>query len=119
MKTTGKAAIKIIDLLCPECEYQEERTIDMREIDGEEEERQAMIIQCPNCEHPEMQRVWLKAPSGRIGGAKSERSIESMQHSFKERFVKGEINDVRHRFGKLFDQNLVSSAVKRIKDGEA
>ena len=43
-----------------------------------------------------------------------------MKRSFNQRFVEGsEIDEVRHRHGKNFDDSLVSSAVKRVKEGRA
>jgi len=62
-----------------------------------------------------MHRVFLKAPMGRVGGKSSSRSIASMKKSFNERFVKKEIDDVRHKHGKVFDDSLRSAAAQRIK----
>lgn len=104
-----------IDLMCPKCEYEEERSIDLRGKDSEEDRKQAMIVQCPNCEHPQMDRVWRRAPS--IGGPKygSDAEIAKMKNSFNQRFIKKELDDVRNKFGKLYDDNVRSVAADRIK----
>lgn len=114
IKVTGRAAFRTIDLKCPKCEYEEERTIDLREVEDEDGYRKQMIVQCPNCDHPQMEEIWKKAPS--VGSnPRSDSSIAKMQKSFKERFVKKELNDVRHKYGRLYDDSVKSAAVQRIK----
>lgn len=116
VRVKGSSSFRTVDLLCPKCEYEEERTIDLRDLDGDDREK-AMIVQCPNCEHPEMERIWKKAPSAKVGNDRSDENIAKMKKSFKERFVKKELDDVRHRSGKLFDDSIRSAAAQRIKKG--
>lgn len=114
VKSTGKATLKSIELVCPECEYREDRSIDMREIDTPEQEAAAMQIKCPNCDHEYMEREWRTAPSGVSPGTE----VDKMKRSFRERFIKKEVDDVRHKHGRLYDDAVVSSAAQRIKDGK-
>lgn len=95
------------DYECTECGYREEQNLKVEEIE----------YNCPSCKG-KMHRIYIKAPMGRIGGKDSQRSIGSMRRSFNERFVKKELDDVRHKFGHLFDESLVSAATKRIKEGK-
>lgn len=120
-RVTGKASFRTFDFECPECQYGEERMIDFRECENEEEEKMIMSsILCPNCEEHNMERVWRSAPSIRMGNDSSDHNIAKMKKSFHERFVKsGEMDQVRHKHGKLFDQSLVSAAADRIKSGES
>ena len=96
------------DFVCSECEYVGERNI--KEGDNPEPP-------CPNCGSGNLKRVWLKAPAMRMGGDGSNRSIASMKKSFNERFIKKEIDDVRHRHGDVFNDSLRGGAVERIKKG--
>jgi len=118
VKSSGKASLKSVDLMCPECKYEEERTIDLRECDTEELVAQAMIVKCPNCDHDSMEQVWRRAPSSPATHSLSDMhpgNISRMQQSFKERFIKKEVDDVRHKFGKLYDDGVRSAAAARIK----
>ena len=96
------------DLMCPLCEHVEERYMKIDEVDG-------FSLRCPNCEDGEMHIAFLKPILGRMGGDNSDRSVSSMKRSFNERFVKKEIDEVRHKYGVLFDDSLRSGAVQRIK----
>jgi putative FmdB family regulatory protein len=90
------------------CGYREERVTKVEE----------RSYDCPSCGDV-MERVWLKAPMTRIGGEGSDRQIESMKRSFNEHFVGHEMDDIRHKHGRLFDESLASAAARRIKDGSA
>jgi len=99
----------LFDYMCMDCYYHEERLVKYASRDSK--------FKCPSCEGV-LQRVWLKPPAyNSLGKEGSDKSIKAMQQSFKERFVKKEIDDVRHKFGKTFDDSLVSSAAKRIREG--
>ena len=108
-----------MDLRCPNCDYECEELFDLRGKYTEAEQEAAMVILCPNCEDCDMVRAWRTAPS--IGGA-GENTPETHAkrvQSFKERFVKKEIDDVRHKFGTNFDASLRGGAIGKIKKGEA
>jgi len=92
------------DIKCAECGYAEERSIDVN-----------TVLVCPNCDNGVLRVVFTKAPMGRVGGEGSDRSIASMRRSFNERFVKKDIDDVRNKHGKLFDDSIRGAAVDRIK----
>jgi len=108
-------SFRSFDFDCPECGHQEEHTFDLRGMN--DDEKQATIdsgIKCPNCDYETMNRVWRKAPSGRVADAAGD--ISRMQQSFKERFVKKELDDVRDKFGKLYDESTRSAAAQRISE---
>jgi hypothetical protein len=114
IKTTGKAALKSIELLCEECKYEEERSIDMRQTD--EEIDRDMLVKCPNCDHEYMIKVWRTAPSvSNYHDPKSDKSLKAMQNNLKQRFIKKEVDDVRHKHGRLYDDSIQSAAATRIK----
>lgn len=123
---TGKATVKNINLKCPNesCGYEEERLISMVGFDEEADAIVASGIICPSCE-AELQKVFtLQSQMGRpafAGKVKDEaKENADMKQSFHERFIKsGEMDQCRHKHGKLFDQSLVSAAAKRIKATEA
>jgi hypothetical protein len=120
VKSVGAASFKTIDLQCPKCQYEEERSIDLRGCDTDEEREQRMSaeLKCPNCEEAEMERVWRHAPSvGTKSG--SDEYVAKMKKSFKERFIKKELDQVRHKHGRLYDDAVRSAAATRIKKGEA
>lgn len=96
------------DFVCLDCHYVKD---DFAAIDDR--------LSCTKC-GGEMRHVWLSSPNANdIGKEGSDKSISAMQQSFRERFVKKEIDDVRHKHGSNFDDSLVAKAVQRIKDGEA
>lgn len=96
------------DFQCTECDYVQD---DFAEIDD--------VKFCPKC-GGHMRHVWLSAPNANdLGQEGSNKSLAAMRQSFRQRFVKKEIDDVRHKHGETFDDSLVSAAVKRIEDGEA
>lgn len=104
---------------CPECHYEEERTFDRRELETEEELQAAInVVKCPNCEDATLEVVWKKAPSSHNTDDMNPGTIAKMKDSFKQRFVKKEIDDVRHKHGVNFDDALRSKAAQRIKKGE-
>lgn len=108
-------SFKVYDFECPKCQYTEERSIDFRGCDTEQDRVQAMKIVCPNCEHPEMEVVWRSAPA--VGGPRygTDAEISKMKKSFKDRFIRKEVDDVRHKFGKLYDDSVRSAAAQKIK----
>ena len=111
--------IRLIDLLCPNCNYYEERSVDLRGCNTDEERNATTsgTITCPNCEETELERVWLKAPATKLGGDTDQHNIARMQKSFRERFMKKELDDVKHKFGdKVVNEALISGEAKRIKD---
>jgi hypothetical protein len=111
--------IRLIDLLCSNCNYYEERSVDLRGCDTEEQRNAAIngTLTCPNCEETEMERVWVKAPTTKFGKDTDNHNIERMQKSFRQRFMKKELDDVKHKFGeRVVNEALVSGEAKRIKD---
>lgn len=93
------------DFKCNKCSYIQD---DFAEIDD--------TIICNNC-GSKMKHIYLSAPnSNNLGKEGSDKSIKALQHSFRKRFIKKELDDVRNKHGEIFDQSLVSSAVKRIKN---
>ena len=116
-KTTGKASFRTFDLECTECGWEEERTLDCRNYDSVEAAWDDSHIACPNCDDVMLQRVWRKAPGGKVRDDDGE--IASMKQSFKERFVKKEMFEVQHKHGRLFGDSIRSAAATRIAKGEA
>lgn len=112
-------SFKSVDLRCPNCEYEKEELFDLRGLETEEEQEASMILKCPNCEEADMVRAWITPPS--VGGFGEDSPITHQKRvqSFKQRFVKKEIDDVRHKHGKLFDESLRGAALDRIKKGKA
>lgn len=108
-------SFKSLDLRCPNCDYEKEELFDLRGLETEEEQESAMIVLCPNCEEEDMVRAWRTPPS--VGGPadNSPQAHVKRVQSFKERFVKKEIDDVRHKFGNLFDSSLRGGAIAKIK----
>lgn len=122
VKTKGKPSFRTIDLMCENCGYHEEYSVDLRDKETDQDIELAMNpeIRCPNCEEADLQRVWLQAPSvGRFTNDNSSAAFEARKASFRERFVKKELDDVRNKHGKLFDESLRSAAAQRIKKDEA
>lgn len=111
-------SFRSFDFECPECGYHEEHTFDLRGMS--EEEKDATIesgIKCPNCDYEQMQKVWRKAPSGKVADQAGD--LARMKQSFKERFVKTELDGIKHKWGdKVVNESLVSGAVKRIEDAK-
>lgn len=115
-KTTGKASFKSVDLLCPSCGLEELRTIDLREFESFEAAWSLEDVRCPKCQGANLERVWSHAPGSKV--ADYDADIAAMKQNSKERFVKNEMDSTRHKFGKTFDDALVSAAAGRIKRGE-
>jgi len=92
------------DFVCGSCDYTKD---DFAEIDD--------VLACPRC-GKEMRHAWLSAPnSNQLGAEGSSSSIAAMQQSFRERFVKKEMDDVRNKHGSNFDESLVSAEAARIR----
>lgn len=95
------------DFVCFDCELVQEEFADIKDAP-----------RCNSCGKP-TEHVWLSPPGmNTLGAERSDSSIKAMQQSFKERFVKKEIDDVRHKHGVTFDQSLASAAVQRIKEAK-
>lgn len=119
MKVTGKASFRSIDMQCLDCGYDEERLVDVRNLtDKEAEMALHEEIKCPNCDGNAFQRVWRKAPAGKIGNDRSPHNIEKMKQSFRQRYMKKEIDDVKHKWGdKIVNESLIAGEARRIKQG--
>ena len=107
-------SFRTFDFKCPECDYREDHTFDLRGMS--EDEKNATIdsgIKCPNCDHPQMNRIWVKAPSGRVADKAGD--IVKMKKSFQERFIKHELDDVRHKKGRMYDESIRSAAAQKIE----
>jgi len=103
------------DFICEDCGVIKEHLSMNQEERGK---TKSEGIECPTCKKT-MEFVMVKPPSGSsIGKEGSDTSIRAFQQKCKERFVKKELDDVRHKFGRNFDDSLVSSAAKRIKEGK-
>lgn len=117
-KITGKYNFRTLDFQCPRCNRTEEVTLDMRDL-PDDYNIDTHEVFCSKDGY-KMKQIWKRAPTTFIGGDKSDRRIALMRKSFRERFTKGpEIDDVRHKKGKLFDDSLRSAAATRIKKEEA
>lgn len=71
---------------------------------------------CPSCESEMSIRIPEKAPAGFMK-RDYDSEVAGMQKSFRKRFMKKEIDDVRHKFGGLIDESLVAGEAKRIREG--
>ena len=69
--------------------------------------------ECPNCLAPEVRRIWLKAPSMRMGGYT--REVQNLQQACRDHFHKKELDEVRHKHGSAIDDSLKGAAVEKIK----
>lgn len=96
---------------CPECSCEQEKFMSISEFEK-------FSLVCPNCSDVMMINVITAAPYFRIGGDGSDRQLSSMKQSFKQRFLKKEIDDVRHKHGVAVDDALRGGAVERIKNGD-
>lgn len=103
----------LYDYACRKCDHRDQRVIKIAELDAYNES-------CPHCgaANGEWHREILTAPSG---GVKRDHAAETkaLQQSLKERFVKRDLDDMRHKHGSVFDDSLRGAAVDRIKDGKA
>ena len=52
---------------------------------------------------------------GKFLNERSDATIAARKESFNQRFLKHEVDDVRHKHGKLFDDSLRSAEAQRIK----
>lgn len=117
IKTTGAASFKSIDMRCPECQYTEERSIDLRGIEEEADRDIAMNpeVKCPNCEEADLQKVWLRAPSiGNYTNNRAAKTLDARQASMRAQQRKTD-DDVRHKHGQNYNDSLSSSVAQRIK----
>lgn len=112
-------SFRTVDLICPVCQYETDNTFDLRGLETEEQKQAAMVFECPACaarlsvwtrfwcwltrkDVPRsfMTRCWRSAPSIGFGSDNNPVQHERMKQSFKERFLKKELNDLRHKHGR-------------------
>lgn len=117
VKSKGTPQFRGFDLMCFSCDHHEDVLLSREDFLNEDGTRKKLEKPCPNCSGT-MEEVWISAPStfSRDG---TDEGIAKMKRSFNERFVKKDIDDLRHKHGKLFDDSLKSAAIQRIKKGKA
>lgn len=97
------------DVKCETCENFDVEIMNISEIDGWKGE-------CKSCRGVTRRlEVPLKAPAGKVEGGYVVETAR-LQQSLKERFMKKEVDDVRHKFGALYDDSVRSAAAQRIKE---
>lgn len=116
VKSSGRPMFKSIELQCPQCKYEEDQSIDCRGLDDDQIATAADTFKCPSCDHEFLERVWRTAPAAKFGNDRDPHNIARMQRSMDQRFVTKGMDDVRHKHGKLFDESLVSAAVKKANE---
>lgn len=101
----------IYDYHCRKCDLRDQRIIKIAELDAYSES-------CPHCGADDWHREILTAPVGKV---KRDHAGETaaLQQSLKERFIKRDLDDMRHKHGSVFDDSLRGAAVDRIKEGSA
>ena len=117
VKVTGALSFKPVDLQCPDCGYEENRTIDLRGIEDQEARDQAMNqeIKCPSCDDAVLERVWKGAPSiGKYTNNRSSGTLAARQASLRSRQRKSD-DDIRHKHGVNYDDSIRSAQAQRIK----
>lgn len=115
MKSSGRPIFKTVELQCPNCKYEEDQSIDCRGLEDDQITAASESFKCPSCDHEFMEKVWRTVPAAKMGNDRDPHNIKRMQNSFQQRFVKKDLDNVRHKFGKLFDDSLVSGAVAKAK----
>lgn len=108
-------SFKMYDLICDNCGlFDESHLFDFRDIPEHEERMKVVESQpCPDC-GTIMSRAFVSAP--KMGTTKnSPEEWAKMKQSFKERYVKKELNDQRHKFGRMIDESHLGAAVERAK----
>lgn len=70
---------------------------------------------CPNCGGDKTgKRIIDGCPATRVGGEGSDRQIELMQASFRQKYMKEGIDDTKHKFGeKEVNQSLIGAELSR------
>ena len=71
--------------------------------------------ECTVCKQTSGVRWFLNAPFVQYGGEGSVQQIQRMQKSFKNRFYKKGIDDVRQKHGKAIDDSLRGAELEKIK----
>jgi putative FmdB family regulatory protein len=62
-------------------------------------------------------RIIDGCPMTRMGGEGSDRQIESMQSSFRQRYMKKDLDDTKHKFGeKEVNHSLVGGEIARAEE---
>lgn len=123
----GKFVSGEIDLICPNCgAFESKRFFDFsKSLDGKNGilEKEAsldaaydgILIDCPSCETTMEIHTPNEAPAGHMK-RDYDSEVSAMQSSFRHRFMKKELDDVRHKFGSLIDDSLVAGEARRIRE---
>ena len=106
-------SFRSVDFQCELCGEITSEVVDLRGLSEEEREIRLTRSVC-ECGGDTF-KIWLQAPSIKHGKDSDLSNIDKMKQSFKERFVKKELDDVRHKHGRLFDDSLRSAAAQKIK----
>jgi hypothetical protein len=107
------------DVHCKACEYEGVLFMTLEELEKFKEKP----TPCPLCKSEgTLNREYRKAPAGRVKGDKQVeyfKETSGIRKRCKEHFVKsGEMDQVRNKFGNIFDESLVSAAADRIRSGK-
>jgi hypothetical protein len=117
VKSKGWAQFRGFDLMCGSCDHHEDILLERADFLDENGDRKKIQKPCPECGGV-MEEVWIQAPStfSRDG---TDAGVAKMKRSFNERFIKKEVDDVRHKYGRLYDDSIKSAAVNRLRKGKA
>ena len=116
IKSKGVPQFRGFDLMCNQCDHHEDVLLSREDFLDDQGNRKKLEKPCPNCSGT-MEEVWISAPST-FSKDGSDEAVAKMKKSFNERFIKKELNDVRHKYGRLYDDSIKSAAVQRIKRGK-
>lgn len=107
----------MFDVECNQCKKMDVEYVKIDDI--AEYDKNPRICECEG--KGQYIRVFRKAPGGavKLGGESDyHRDVSNTRRRCQEHFVKsGEMDQCRHKFGKTFDDALVSAAAKRIQEG--
>jgi hypothetical protein len=118
VKSKGYPQFRGFDLMCEECGNHKDLFLHREEFLDADGNRKKLDRPCDNCEDGMLVEVMIQAPS-KISRDGTDDGIAKMQQSFRERFIKKDVDDVRHKFGKLYDDGVRSAAASRIKKGKS
>ena len=99
----------MFECLCVKCKKVTEKLIKIGELDG-------WYSDCDECDGV-VERIEVQSRAPALHSSDYHTNIAKMKQASKERFVSKEIDDVRHKFGRNFDDGLVGAAADRIKSG--